>query len=79
MSSTRRTPESASSVMPESLRSMTRPPSSSRMRGESVSRTARGCSWISFIMKCSKPSFSAAAASQRISTNGFSSSSPSML
>ena len=44
-----RTPRRASSVSPAAERSM----APSRIAEFSVSRTARGCSWISFIMKCS--------------------------
>ena len=45
----------------------------------SVSAIAFGCSWISFIIKCSYPPFSAASASHLISTSSFSISSPSRL
>lgn len=37
---------------------------------------ALGCSWISFIMKCSKPPFSAASAEKVISTGSLGTSSP---
>ena len=59
---------SISSLMPASLRS-TRP---SRTMELMVSVTTRGCSWISLIMKCSKPARSADSASQVICTGCFS-------
>ena len=44
-----------------------------------VSETAFGCSWISLIIKCSYPAFSAASASHSTVFNSFSISSPSRL